>query len=136
MTDGILTPQQELFLKSFLDPKSDTWSNYRKSALKAGYSEEYAKNLSHLMPDWLSDIIEDDKVLRKALNNLDLALDGNLDDMEKGPKQIQWKATETVLKGLQKDRWGEKKTLAVEGLNLETQQKLLSLLDNDTTSTS
>jgi hypothetical protein len=110
--DNPLTPQQVAFLKAYTDPKSETWGNYKQSALKAGYSAEYADNISSLMPDWLSENIGDTKLLRKANKNLDMALDGLLDDPEKGAKTIQHKATEFVLKGLEKKKWATQSNLA------------------------
>jgi hypothetical protein len=106
-----LTPQQQAFLKHYLDPKSETWGNAYKSALKAGYSEEYSQNITGQMPEWLSENISDDKLLRKANKNLESALDGMLDDPEKGGKPIQMKATELTLKGLQKSKWSDRQEI-------------------------
>jgi hypothetical protein len=53
MADKLLTPQQEQFLSFYTDPKSETFSNAVQSALKAGYEETYANNITGLMPDWL-----------------------------------------------------------------------------------
>lgn len=111
MEDNPLTPQQINFLKYYTDPKSETWSNANQSALKAGYSKDYADNIMALMPDWLSENIGDTKLLNKANKNLDMALDG-LFDTQEGAKTIQHKATEFVLKGLQKKKWADQKNLA------------------------
>lgn len=108
-----LTPQQQTFLKGFLDPKSPTWGNYLQSALSAGYSQEYSENISHLMPDWLSESIGDSKLTQKALKNLEIALDGGLDDVDGGSKNIQWKATETTLKSLLNQKFGDKKNVDI-----------------------
>lgn len=67
----LLTPQQELFLAEYTNPKSDTFGNAVQSALKAGYEENYANNITGLMPDWLFENIGDMKRLRKAEKNLD-----------------------------------------------------------------
>lgn len=103
-----LTVQQQAFLKAYLDPKSETWGNYRQSALKAQYSEEYADNISSLMPDWLSESIGKSKLVQKAEKNLEMALDGALDDPEKGKKEIQWKATDFTLSRLKKDTYSDR----------------------------
>lgn len=66
----VLNPQQDMFLKNFLDPKSDTFSNYTQSALKAGYTQEYAETISSQMPKWLDEALEDGNLVRKALDNL------------------------------------------------------------------
>lgn len=52
-----LKPQQVAFLENFSNPESDTYSSYRGSALKAGYSETYANNIGGQLPQWLSDFM-------------------------------------------------------------------------------
>ena len=69
--DKLLSPQQELFLSYYTNPKSETFSNATQSAIKAGYTENYANNITALMPDWLLENIGDMKRLRKAEKNLD-----------------------------------------------------------------
>lgn len=69
--DRLLTPQQELFLERYTNPKSPTFGNATQSALSANYSREYAENITGLMPDWLSENIGDMKRLKRAEKNLD-----------------------------------------------------------------
>lgn len=69
--EKLLTPQQELFLAEYTNPKSSNFGNALQSALKAGYTETYASNITTLMPDWLLENIGDMKRLRKAEKNLD-----------------------------------------------------------------
>jgi hypothetical protein len=71
MSDRVLTPQQELFLSYYTDPKSETFSNATQSAIKAGYEQSYADNIMALLPDWLSENIGDMRRLRKAEKNLE-----------------------------------------------------------------
>lgn len=66
MAEKILTPQQELFLASYTNPKSSTFGNALQSGLKAGYTQEYSENITNLLPDWLSENIGDFKMLAKA----------------------------------------------------------------------
>jgi len=68
--DKQLEPRQIEFLKNYLDPKSETFSNALQSALKAGYKEEYAKTITAQMPEWLSDVIRRNGMLNKAEKNL------------------------------------------------------------------
>ena len=103
-----LDPQKTAFLKYFLDPKSPNWGNYYQSGIKAGYDDDYARNLKNQMPDWLRDNLDKSRLVQKAEKNLELALDGGLDDAEKGKKEIQWKATEMTLKTLKKDDYSER----------------------------
>lgn len=71
MEEKLLNPQQELFLAEYTNPKSENFGNAVKSALKAGYTENYANNITGLMPEWLFENIGDMKRLRKAEKNLD-----------------------------------------------------------------
>jgi ubiquinone biosynthesis protein UbiJ len=66
----ILNPQQEKFLNYYLDINSETFGNAYQSALKAKYSEEYAQNITALMPSWLSENIGDTQLLQKAVENI------------------------------------------------------------------
>ena len=130
-------PQQELFLKNLLNPKSETFGNFLQSALKAGYSQEYSESISYQMPNWLADALGKSRMVQKAEKNLDLALDGLLDDQEKGKKEIQWKATDFTLSRLRKDVYSERqevtgkdgKDLIPEPLSEEDKQKLNTLLN-------
>lgn len=80
--DKVLRPQQELFLASYTNPKSDTFGNAYKSALHSGYSEEYSQNITGQLPDWLSEYISDFKMLRKAERALDKTLEDDYDSEE------------------------------------------------------
>lgn len=71
MVDRILTPQQELFLERYTNPKSPTFSNAYQSALEAGYSKEYSESITAQMPDWFSENLGDMRRLRKAEKNLE-----------------------------------------------------------------
>lgn len=119
-----LTPQQEKFLAAYLDPKSETWSNALQSALKAGYTREYAESITAKGLDWLSEYGGDNKLINKALKNLEIALEGGL-DTEEGSKMIQWKSTETTLKSLLNNKFGDKKNVDItskgEKINLTTE---------------
>lgn len=101
-------PRQELFISYYLNPDSETWSNAYRSALKAGYAEEYAQSITAQGTSWFSESISDNSLILKATKNLESALIGQLDDPEKGGRPLQMRATEFVLKGLQKTKWGDK----------------------------
>jgi len=130
VTWKVLNPQQEVFLKHFLDPKSETFGNYLQSSLKAGYSQEYAENISSLMPKWLEETLEDSTLVRKALDNLSDFI-GN----EKNPT-IQWDATKFTLKNLASGKFSERqevtgkggKDLIPETLTDEDKKALLGLI--------
>lgn len=70
-----LNPQQETFLAGYVDPESPTFGNALQSALNAGYAQEYAENILHLFPDWLSEKLGDTELLNKAERVLHKTLD-------------------------------------------------------------
>lgn len=79
-------PRQTKFLAYYFDPKSETYSDCKNSALKAGYAIEYAENLFHLMPEWVSAAIERRKrILNKAERNLEEILDLDVTDRKIRP---------------------------------------------------
>jgi hypothetical protein len=71
MADKLLTPQQELFLERYTNPKSPTFGNASQSAKDSGYSDTYSENITDSMPEWLLENIGDMKRLRKAEKNLE-----------------------------------------------------------------
>lgn len=80
-------PRQSNFLANYLDINSETYSNALQSALRAGYSQEYAENITSTMPVWLSESMGKNKRLQKAEKILDRILEldaldeaGNLDN--------------------------------------------------------
>ena len=98
----LLDPRQLLFFEYYLDPKSETFSNILRSALKAGYEQSYAENISGQMPDWYKDKLGDINLLAKAERNLDRFL-----DMEDKP-QIQADITKFVAERVGKKKYSQR----------------------------
>lgn len=105
----VLNPQQEEFLKNFLDPNSETFGKYLPSALKAGYSQEYSENLSSTMPKWLDGALEESTLVRKALDNLSEFL-GDAEN-----HTIRADMTKFTLSRLAKGKFSERRELTGEG---------------------
>ena len=103
MADESLSPKQVAFLTNYLDPESETFSNALKSALKAGYAQEYAENITHLMPEWLSDRLGDEYKVSLAEKNLETALEPGFED-----KKIWWDASKFTLSRLKKEKYSER----------------------------
>ena len=98
-----LDPRQIKFLEYYLDTKSETFGNALQSALKAGYAQEYAENLTTEMPKWLSENLGDTKLIKKAENNLDKFLsDDNKDD------KIKADMTKFTLSRLNKRKYSDR----------------------------
>lgn len=112
MADRLLTPQQELFLAYYTDPKSDTFSNATQSAIKAGYTKSYGDNITTLLPDWLLESIGDMKRLRKAEKRLDQILDlepvNDEGQVDNSLIANQMKAINLVTKGIGKSNYSER----------------------------
>lgn len=94
-------PRQSLFIKNYLDPKSETFSNAYQSALKAGYEDEYAKVIVSKDLDWLSESINDEEMVRKAEKNL-----RNLMDSE--DEKIKGDISKFVAGRLGKKKWSDR----------------------------
>lgn len=119
MTDKLLTPQQELFLSLYTDIKSDTFSNATQSAIKAGYEESFAKNITGIMPKWLFEFIGDNKLLGKAERNLEKALDIDITDEKIGGRALE--ATKFVAERLGKQKYSTRiENTGPDGKNLLT----------------
>lgn len=64
-------PRHVQFLQNYYDPKSPTFANGVRSAIKAGFSEEYSIILMSRMPAWVqSGKVKFDVMLEKAEQNL------------------------------------------------------------------
>ncbi len=121
-------PRQSLFFANYFDVKSKTFSNALQSALAAGYAQEYAENITHLMPEWLSERIGQMDMLRRAEKNLSEVLDMSPKVQAMGAfGPIFEKTTETYIKKYKNGR-KVKKTRVVQGKPIMvTNAKLLQI---------
>lgn len=60
-------PRVTVFKMFFLDPRSATFWNVRGSALRAGYKEEYASNLTNRKPKWWVQLLESAEFTRAEM---------------------------------------------------------------------
>ena len=68
----MLSPQQSLFIQYYTNPKSETFNNAYRSALKAGFSDNYASQILYKPYPWLMEVnslIGDERRLKKAEEN-------------------------------------------------------------------
>lgn len=94
---------------NYMDPDSPTYLNIYRSALKAGYANEYAENIMSLMPKWLSRQMEyKNRVVVKAKRKLEDMLDD-----KKVDKKTQLDAAKFTLKTLGKDEGFTERTESV-----------------------
>lgn len=81
--ERIFSPKQIKFGMYYYLPDSPTFGNALQSAIRAGFSEKYAKNITVKNLEWLEDIVVEiggkvvskDKLVRKAKRVLDKSLD-------------------------------------------------------------
>lgn len=57
-SDSPLDPRQQRFMELYLDVDSNTFGNCYQSAIKAGFTDLTARNLTCNRPKWYSDLIE------------------------------------------------------------------------------
>lgn len=140
MEDKLLNKQQELFLERYTNPKSPFFGNAYKSALEAGYSEEYSQNITGQMPEWLSENISDMKRLKRAEKNLDEVQNLPIVD-EEGKIDVALVGQRTkvdmfIAERLDKDKYSSRqeqtgkggKDLIPETITPEEKEALLNLL--------
>ncbi len=100
-------PRQSLFLQYYLDPESETFSNAKQSALKAGYEEEYAKRITVDMPEWLSEKLSDVQIIQQAEKNLREFLE--LEPEDRTDKRIKSDITKFALERLNKRKYSQRR---------------------------
>lgn len=99
-----LSPQQLDFLKYYLDPTSETYSDAKNSALRAKYSQEYSETITTKGLIWLSDSVgQKRKLVEKAKKKLDIFLDSE-------DEKIAQDTTKFVLKTIGKDEGFSERT--------------------------
>lgn len=105
-----LTVQQQAFLSYYLDPRSESFGNAYKSALRANYSEEYSQNMIGQLPEWLSGAISHKKQL---LKKAELRLDKSIDSAD---ERIALDASKFVAARIGKDEgWADRQEHTGEG---------------------
>lgn len=53
----VLDPRQERFVEAYCEASSPTFGNCYQSAIKAGYSDLTARNITHNRPKWYSETL-------------------------------------------------------------------------------
>lgn len=116
-----------LFRCFYTDPKSEGFANCRRSAIMAGYSEEYADTITYQMPKWLEELLEDDAMmradmLRRAQKNIKEVLNSEPETNE--DKKIWYKASEYVSGTLGKDFYSTRQEVTgADGKRLFTNEQ-------------
>lgn len=126
-----LDPKQVEFLKHYLNPKDECFGNAYKSGIKSGYEESYAENIMSLMPKWLSENIEDLRVLKKAEKRLNETLDletKNGDKIDSNLLRIVVDVAKFIAERLGKNKYSTKTELEHSGSidqNIKADDKII-----------
>ena len=103
-----------LFKAYYIDPKSDSFQNAMRSALKAGYSDTYARNITVLKPSWFTDMLQHSDVARaRMLGQAEKALENaiNYDDSDKEYAKMKLQASTFVSERLGKEHYSTRQEL-------------------------
>lgn len=99
------TPRVNLFKQYYLDVNGDTFCNIRGSAIKAGYSPEYAENISHNRPKWWVEFQTEGNFRRAKM--LDLAEQRLQERLEEQPETKDDKKMQTDVSKFISERVGK-----------------------------
>ena len=122
-----LNPQAEIFTQFYLSPTSHTFMNARGSAIRAGYSEHYANNITVQRPKWYVEITESADFRRARM--LDSAEQNLLESVEsvsedKDDRKIKHDATKFVTERLGKDKYSTRQEVTgADGRRLFTNEQ-------------
>ena len=112
-TLSALDPRQDKFLELYFTASSPTFGNCYQSAVRAGYTSETARNLTHNRPKWLSEKLGQMQTMEPEL--LLLKLTGIINDgAETTPNKLR--AIDMMMKHYQ--MFGERNVTAIQ-LNIQ-----------------
>lgn len=109
-----LDPRQDKFLELYFSVTSPTFGNCYQSAMRAGYTSETARNLTHNRPKWLSEKLGQMQTMEPEL--LLLKLTGIINDRAE-TTQNKLRAIDMMMKHYQ--MFGTGNVLAVQ-LNIQS----------------
>jgi hypothetical protein len=95
-----LDPQKIAFLNYYTKPDSPTFSNAFQSALRAGFSESYSRNILGEQNEWISDNLVQYEIVNQAEQNLKEFL-----SPEETDKKIKADLTKFALERLKKHKY-------------------------------
>jgi len=110
---NVIDPRQSVCLSYYINPKSETFGNMLRSALKAGYNESYARTLTVADPEWLSSNVKADiDRVKRAERNLDQMLNVEINLKNKigvDVAKLQADVSKFILKTLARQKYSEEK---------------------------
>ena len=129
-TRKAMNVKAEMFAQVFLNPTSKTFMNVLQSALRAGYSETYAENISVQRPKWWIELTETAdyrraQMLAIAEKNLLDTVASTSDDRD--DRKIKHDATKFVSERLGKQHYSTRQEITgADGRRLFTNEQRAS----------
>jgi arginine/lysine/ornithine decarboxylase len=124
----VYDPRVDIFKQFYLKIDSYTFMNILQSALRAGYSEQYARNISVQRPSWWVDLMNSAeynraKMLEEAENRLyERVTEKSVDDVQR--LKIQTDVAKFVTERLGKDKYSTRQELTgADGRRLFTNEQ-------------
>ena len=104
-------PRVDIFKQFYMRPDSYTFMNARSSALRAGYTENYANNITVQRPKWYMEMLESAEYKRAAMlqaaeNNLYETVSQQYEDINH--LKIQHDATKFIAERLGKEHYSSR----------------------------
>ena len=92
------TPKQDAYHAYYTDPNSETYCNAYQSAIKAGFSDSYARSITHQSPDWMTADARRVQMLHQAEKNLQAIANWSEEDFKHNPQMYKiWQDTNKFL---------------------------------------
>ena len=115
-----IDPRAVMFKRFYVDPQSHTFMNALQSALRAGYSEHYASNITHLKPKWFKDILNDSDVKRAEMlkdseDHFSTMLKKDTNRIDKDTLKIKHDSAKFVSETVGKDIYSKRQELTDKG---------------------
>lgn len=105
----VMNPQRALFKENYCNPESETFGNAYQSAIKAGFSEDYATTITAPSREieWVAEIVRDVEMLSKAEKVLNKTL-GFIDDDDAARQKLAQDSAKFIAPRLGKKKWAER----------------------------
>lgn len=108
----------QMFATFYMSPTSDTFMNVRQSAMRAGYTETYADNITVQNPKWWVELTQSSdferaKILQKAQSRIAERLSEETEDKDR--LKIQTDVAKFALERLGKDHYSTRTELTDKG---------------------
>lgn len=108
-----MTPQREMLISLYNNPESETFGNAKQSAIRAGFSEAYANNITVQAPRWFVDNCTHGELMQLAQEKLKHYL--TLDAKDTPTMKIQQDTAKFIASSLGKEKYSTRSEVRSTG---------------------